>query len=149
MQPCRARRSQSLLLGVELERQRRIAQRLPSTVGLGCWKSWWGEESRARSSSVRLPWQHRWSSSAVLSASARPAAQRYRPIPAGLRVACCLNLLIRVGGNFTGKSELFNNSVCGRAVGGDLLRSLGSAARCGEAAGALLVMQALLRRGSP
>lgn len=107
-----------------------------------------GEESRARSSSGCLPWQHRWSSSAVLGASAQPAAQRYGPIAASLRIACCLNLLIRVGGKFTGRSELFDNSVCGRAVGGDLLRWLGSAARCGKAAGAVLVPQALLRRGS-
>lgn len=47
MHPCGARRSQSLLPGVELERRPGPARRLPRAVGPGCGRSRCGERSPA------------------------------------------------------------------------------------------------------
>lgn len=103
VQPCRARRSQSLLLGVELELQRSIAQRLPSTVGLGCWKSCVGREEPC-SQLRRAP--------ALAASLERLRHEGTNASLAGL-VACCSNLLIRVGGKFMGKWGAVQGSVCG------------------------------------
>lgn len=81
VQPCRARRSQSLLLGVELERSRASPSAFPAQLAWAAGRAGGREESCARSPSVRLPRQHRWSSPAGLGAQPSRGT-RYRPVAA-------------------------------------------------------------------